>query len=302
VVTAGARASRQVGLDIMARVAEEFYKRLCTGHLHAVLETLEYLKSSTKVWVEITTLLIPGHNDSPEEVKKLSEWVMTKLGPDVPLHFTAFHPDYKMLDVPYTRASTLTTARDIAQEVGLHFVYTGNVHDETGQSCSSIGFTLPVSNRRADAMKKADRIEGLLHQVTDRPGFQRAFTYALVRESSDEDDRDAVTGPDEAAMQLHATHAWHLHIGDEARRVGNAVRAQKRLGRGKSPSSQAERSNEFSCGLADHFIVFDDSNQWSVGHRSFLCSFSKIGGREGPIQQAEALAPQRIVGSYQRFV
>jgi hypothetical protein len=83
---------------------EEFYKRLCTGHLGAVLETLEYLKCRTKVWFEITTLLIPGHNDSPEEVRKLSEWVMTRLGPDVPLHFTAFHPDYKMLDLPRPEA------------------------------------------------------------------------------------------------------------------------------------------------------------------------------------------------------
>jgi len=113
---------------------EAFYKRLCTGRLGAVLETLEYLKHGTKVWFEITTLLIPGHNDSPEEVKKLSEWVMTRLGPDVPLHFTAFHPDYKMLDLPRTPAFTLTTAREIARKVGLHFVYTGNVHDEMGQS------------------------------------------------------------------------------------------------------------------------------------------------------------------------
>ena len=113
---------------------EEFYNRLCTGHLGAVLETLEYLKRETKVWFEITTLLIPGHNDSPQEIKRLSEWVMTKLGPDVPLHFTAFHPDYKMLDVPHTPARTLTMARDIAREVGLHYVYTGNVHDEAGGS------------------------------------------------------------------------------------------------------------------------------------------------------------------------
>ena len=109
---------------------EEFYKRLCTGHLQAVLETLEYLKHETNVWFEITTLLIPGHNDGPEEVKRLSEWVLAKLGPDVPLHFTAFHPDYKMLDTPHTPA----LARDLAREVGLHFVYTGNVHDEAGQS------------------------------------------------------------------------------------------------------------------------------------------------------------------------
>ena len=114
--------------------SEEFYKRLCTGKLGAVLETLEYLKTETGVWFEITTLLIPGHNDSAEEVKRLSEWILARLGPDVPLHFTAFHPDYKMLNVPHTQRGTLTRARDIAREVGLHFVYTGNVHDERGQS------------------------------------------------------------------------------------------------------------------------------------------------------------------------
>ena len=114
--------------------SEAFYKRLCSGRLGAVLETLEYLKRETKVWFEITTLLIPGLNDGAEEVKKLSEWVMKKLGPDVPLHFTAFHPDYKMTNLPPTRAATLTMARDIAREVGLHFVYTGNVSDERGQS------------------------------------------------------------------------------------------------------------------------------------------------------------------------
>jgi pyruvate formate lyase activating enzyme len=113
---------------------EEFYKRLCTGYLGAVLETLEYLKRETKVWFEITTLLIPGHNDSAQEVRELSEWVLAKLGPDVPLHFTAFHPDYKMRDVPRTPPRTLTLARDIARETGLHYVYTGNVHDEAGGS------------------------------------------------------------------------------------------------------------------------------------------------------------------------
>ncbi|WP_283848247.1 hypothetical protein [Bradyrhizobium sp. NAS80.1] len=102
---------------------EAFYDRLCTGRLGAVLETLEYLKQRTKVWFEITTLLIPGYNDSPQEVTRLSEWVMTRLGPDVPLHFTAFHPDYKLLDPPRSPAFTPTTARDIARKVGLHFVY-----------------------------------------------------------------------------------------------------------------------------------------------------------------------------------
>ncbi|MBP1290899.1 MULTISPECIES: AmmeMemoRadiSam system radical SAM enzyme [Bradyrhizobium] len=89
---------------------ETFCKRLCTGQPGAVLDTLADLKHNTRVWFEITTLLIPGHNDNSEEVKKLSEWVMTRLGPDVPLHLTAFHPDYKMLELPRTPAVTLTSS------------------------------------------------------------------------------------------------------------------------------------------------------------------------------------------------
>ena len=137
-ISAAAREELYTWMDAanvdLKAFTESFYKRLCTGHLGAVLETLEYLKQETTVWFEITTLLIPGHNDSPEEVKRLSEWVMARLGPDVPLHFTAFHPDYKMLDLPATPPRTLTMARDLAREVGLNFVYTGNVHDEAGQS------------------------------------------------------------------------------------------------------------------------------------------------------------------------
>ena len=127
------RAMDAANVDLKA-FSEEFYKRLCTGRLAAVLETLEYLQRETTVWLEITTLLIPGFNDGAEEVKKLSEWVITKLGPDVPVHFTAFHPDYKMTNLPPTPRGTLRMARDIARQVGLHFVYTGNVNDERGQS------------------------------------------------------------------------------------------------------------------------------------------------------------------------
>ncbi len=113
---------------------ERFYKDLCSARLGPVLETLEYLKHETNVWFEITTLLIPGENDQPAEIEALSRWVMERLGPDVPLHFTAFHPDWKMLDTPATPAATLRTARGIAQDARLRYVFTGNTHDEAGQS------------------------------------------------------------------------------------------------------------------------------------------------------------------------
>jgi pyruvate formate lyase activating enzyme len=113
---------------------ERFYRNLCTGQLGAVLETLGYLRHETEVWTEITTLLIPGENDGTEEVAGLTAWVMDRLGPDVPLHFTAFHPDFRMLDTSPTPKGTLTRAREIARETGLRYVYTGNVHDEPGQS------------------------------------------------------------------------------------------------------------------------------------------------------------------------
>jgi pyruvate formate lyase activating enzyme len=120
---------------------ESFYHRLCTGHLTPVLDTLVYLRHQTDVWLEITTLLIPGENDDEQELRELSRWVMRELGPDVPLHFSAFHPDFRMLDTPATPAETLRRAREIAREAGLHHVYTGNVHDPDGQStfCSGCG-------------------------------------------------------------------------------------------------------------------------------------------------------------------
>jgi pyruvate formate lyase activating enzyme len=113
---------------------EKFYEETCASHLQPVLETLEYLKHETNVWFEITTLLIPGLNDSDAELDALSQWVADKLGPDVPLHFTAFHPDFRMLDRPRTPPPTLTRARQIAIKNGLWYVYTGNVHDGVGGS------------------------------------------------------------------------------------------------------------------------------------------------------------------------
>jgi pyruvate formate lyase activating enzyme len=123
---------------------EDFYRSLCSAHLAPVLETLEYLKHETAVWFEITTLLIPGENDSPAEIEALSAWVMDHLGPDVPLHFTAFHPDWKMLDTPPTPPATLRMARAIGRAAGLNHVYVGNVHDEEGGStyCHACGALL----------------------------------------------------------------------------------------------------------------------------------------------------------------
>ena len=123
---------------------EGFYKNLCSGKLAAVLDTLVYLKHETKVWFEITTLLIPGENDAPAEIEALSRWVRENLGRDVPLHFTAFHPDWKMLDKQPTPRETLDMARRIGREQGLRYVYTGNIHDPAGQStyCDGCGTVL----------------------------------------------------------------------------------------------------------------------------------------------------------------
>ena len=113
---------------------EAFYVKLCGGHLQPVLDNLTYVHHETDCWLEITTLLIPGHNDSDAELKALSNWVAQELGPDVPLHFTAFKPDWKMQDVPPTPSSTLKNARRIALDAGLHYVYTGNMHDPEGDT------------------------------------------------------------------------------------------------------------------------------------------------------------------------
>jgi pyruvate formate lyase activating enzyme len=126
---------------------DEFYVKLCGAHLKPVLDTLVYLKHETDVWFEVTTLLIPGKNDSDAEIRAECQWIMKELGPDVPLHFTAFHPDHKMNDVPATPASTLTRARDIALEEGLHYVYTGNVHDAAGGATYCMGCREPLIKR-----------------------------------------------------------------------------------------------------------------------------------------------------------
>jgi pyruvate formate lyase activating enzyme len=113
---------------------DRFYQEVTASHLQPVLDTLVYLKRHTSVWLEITTLLIPGENDSDAEIEALTRWIATELGPDVPLHFSAFHPDFKMLDRPATPPATLTRARRIAMANGIRYAYTGNVYDPEGQS------------------------------------------------------------------------------------------------------------------------------------------------------------------------
>jgi pyruvate formate lyase activating enzyme len=123
---------------------EDFYFKLTGGHLQPVLDTLLYLRRETGVWFEITTLLIPGKNDSDEELTAMSDWIVKELGTDVPLHFSAFHPDYKMLDVPPTPPATLARARDIAMKAGLKYVYTGNVYDIEGGTTYCPGCHKPL--------------------------------------------------------------------------------------------------------------------------------------------------------------
>lgn len=127
-------------IDLKA-FSEKFYHEITGGHLDPVLETLKYIKHETSVWLELTTLLIPGKNDSENELQAMTQWVVENLGSDVPMHFTAFHPDWKMLDTPSTPHSTLLKARQIALNNGVRYAYVGNVHDKIAEStyCHSCG-------------------------------------------------------------------------------------------------------------------------------------------------------------------
>lgn len=138
---------------------DDFYHKLCVAELAPVLETLRWLARETRVWLEVTTLLIPDHNDSDAELHTLCAWYAEHLGPDVPLHFTAFHPDYKLTTSPRTPALTLSRARRIAQGYGLRYVYTGNVHDVAGgtTSCPACGHVVVVR----------DQYEILTHDLND---------------------------------------------------------------------------------------------------------------------------------------
>jgi len=158
---------------------DSFYRKLAAGRLDPVLDTLRYIRHETDTWLEVTTLLIPGENDSEAEIHALTHWVLDELGPDVPLHFTAFHPDWRMRHVPPTPPATLHRARAIARKNGIRFAYTGNVLDPEGQTtycraCDNVligrnGYTL-VSWRLSEGARCAECgtvCDGILE---DRPG------------------------------------------------------------------------------------------------------------------------------------
>ncbi len=134
-----------VNIDLKA-FDDDFYRRIAGGRLDTVLDTLRYLRNETDVWFEITNLVIPGHNDAADLISRMSDWIVKELGPDVPLHFSAFHPSYKMQNVPPTSRATLRRARALAKEAGVHHVYTGNVHDPDGDTtfCAGCGTAVIV--------------------------------------------------------------------------------------------------------------------------------------------------------------
>lgn len=131
---------------------EEFYRRVTGGSLADVLATLVRIRERTSTWLELTTLLVPGLNDSPEEIGRLSRWVAAQLGPSTPLHLTAFHPSHRMLDRPPTSPATLRHAREVALDAGLHFVYLGNIRDAEGSTTRCTGCGAAVITRRGYAV------------------------------------------------------------------------------------------------------------------------------------------------------
>lgn len=175
-------------IDLKA-FSERFYHDVCSGQLQPVLDTLEWIKHETETWLEVTTLLIPGYNDSEREVEALCEWLAEHLGPEVPLHFTAFHPDYKLLNVPPPPAATLQRARKQGKAAGLHHVYTGNIRDPEGQTtyCASCknpvigrdGYVITAWNLDADGHCNScgDRLVGHFAPTPEQWGMKRELVF-----------------------------------------------------------------------------------------------------------------------------
>jgi pyruvate formate lyase activating enzyme len=157
---------------------DDFYFNLTGARLQPVLDTLKYLCQETDVWVEITTLLIPGKNDSDDEILAMSQWIHRELGGAVPLHFTAFHPDWKMRDIRATPAQSLARARSIAIGEGLKFVYTGNIHDAEGgtTSCASCGVALITRDWYRILLYRVSADGRCLNCSAPVPGFYEKFS------------------------------------------------------------------------------------------------------------------------------
>jgi pyruvate formate lyase activating enzyme len=134
-------------IDLKA-FTEDFYRKNCFGRLKPVLDTLKYVANETNTWLEITTLLIPGENDSPEEIDAMTAWIADNLGKNIPLHFSAFHPDFKMRDKPATPLNTVVRAMDIAKKNGINYIYAGNVVYPQGEitRCHNCGAELIKRN------------------------------------------------------------------------------------------------------------------------------------------------------------
>jgi pyruvate formate lyase activating enzyme len=148
---------------------DDFYRRTCAGRLQPVLETLTYLKRATDVWLEVTNLVIPGHNDSDEALDRMTAWVVEHLGPDVPMHFTAFHPDFKMLDAAATPAASLRRARAIALRNGVQHAYTGNVYDPEGSTTWCSNCSAPLIRRDGYAIAAYHLTPGGRCGICDAP-------------------------------------------------------------------------------------------------------------------------------------
>jgi pyruvate formate lyase activating enzyme len=131
---------------------ERFYREYCGGRLQPVLDTLRWLVRESRTWVEITNLIVPGANDSPDEIRRMCEWIATELGPDVPLHFSAFHPDFRLMDRGPTPLPTLRAAYQAARDAGLRYVYTGNVHDPVHGDTYCPNCGRPVIRRQSYAI------------------------------------------------------------------------------------------------------------------------------------------------------
>ena len=163
-ITADARADFFQPIDAanvdLKGFTDRFYREYCAGRLQPVLDTLRWLVRETETWVEITNLIIPGANDSPDELREMCRWIAAELRPDVPLHFSAFHPTFELTDRDATPPATLRTAHDIAREAGLHYVYIGNVHDPERQQTYCPGCGRAVIRREGYTIEGFDLRDG----------------------------------------------------------------------------------------------------------------------------------------------